>query len=146
MNQKDKPEDHKHCRHQMSSENSEHAAEPSPSGKYFCPMCQGVESDKPGDCPKCGMRLERNPGYVEKKAKVWTCPMHPEVQQDHSGQCPKCGMDLEPMTATGDDDEEEGEIQSIKRKTIIAGAAMSFSSLSVVVNALRLRSIKIRTN
>ena len=24
-------------------------------------MCPGVESDKPGDCPKCGMALERNP-------------------------------------------------------------------------------------
>ncbi|MES2982968.1 MAG: heavy metal translocating P-type ATPase, partial [Verrucomicrobiota bacterium] len=34
---------------------------PSPNAKYFCPMCPGVESDKPGDCPKCGMALERNP-------------------------------------------------------------------------------------
>ena len=24
-------------------------------------MCPGVESDRPGDCPKCGMALERNP-------------------------------------------------------------------------------------
>ncbi len=31
--------------------------------KYFCPMCPGVESDKPGDCPKCGMALERNPSW-----------------------------------------------------------------------------------
>ncbi|MFZ2281048.1 MAG: heavy metal-binding domain-containing protein, partial [Prosthecobacter sp.] len=30
---------------------------PSPAAKYFCPMCSGVESDKPGDCPKCGMTL-----------------------------------------------------------------------------------------
>src|SRR5713226_1734936 len=29
--------------------------------KYFCPMCAGVESNRPGDCPKCGMALERNP-------------------------------------------------------------------------------------
>ena len=34
---------------------------PSAAAKYFCPMCAGVESDKPGDCPKCGMALERNP-------------------------------------------------------------------------------------
>ena len=27
---------------------------------YFCPMCEGVESDKPGECPMCGMALERN--------------------------------------------------------------------------------------
>jgi Cu+-exporting ATPase len=30
---------------------------PSPAG-YFCPMCAGVESDRPGDCPMCGMALE----------------------------------------------------------------------------------------
>ena len=22
---------------------------------YFCPMCPGAESEKPGDCPKCGV-------------------------------------------------------------------------------------------
>ena len=25
---------------------------------YHCPMCPGVTSDRPGDCPKCGMALE----------------------------------------------------------------------------------------
>ena len=43
----------------------EHTADPAPpptsGAKYFCPMCPGVESDKPGDCPICGMALERNP-------------------------------------------------------------------------------------
>ena len=33
---------------------------PAATAKYFCPMCPGVESDKPGACPKCGMALERN--------------------------------------------------------------------------------------
>ncbi|MEK0448682.1 MAG: hypothetical protein RL088_950 [Verrucomicrobiota bacterium] len=33
---------------------------PSATAKYFCPMCPGVESDKPGICPKCGMALEPN--------------------------------------------------------------------------------------
>ena len=31
--------------------------------KYICPMCPGVESDKPGACPKCGMALELNPRW-----------------------------------------------------------------------------------
>lgn len=39
----------------------EQDVKPSSGAKYFCPMCPGVESDKPGDCPKCGMALERNP-------------------------------------------------------------------------------------
>jgi len=29
--------------------------------KYVCPMCKGVESDKPGKCPKCGMDLVKKP-------------------------------------------------------------------------------------
>ena len=37
---------------------------PSTAKKYFCPMCPGVESDKPGDCPKCGMALELTPAWV----------------------------------------------------------------------------------
>ena len=28
------------------------------NARYFCPMCAGVFSDVPGDCPKCGMALE----------------------------------------------------------------------------------------
>ncbi len=45
-----------------------HAAaevKPKSDAKYFCPMCPGVESDKPGDCPKCGMALERNPLFAD---------------------------------------------------------------------------------
>jgi Cu+-exporting ATPase len=41
------------------------AATPSGGAKYFCPMCPGVESQKPGDCPKCGMALERNPLFAD---------------------------------------------------------------------------------
>ena len=96
------------------------AVEPAVSAKYFCPMCEGVESDKPGDCPTCGMRLERNPSYQAAKTKLWTCPMHPEVQQDHAGACPKCGMALEPMDGVAEDDEELAEINNLKRKTLIA--------------------------
>lgn len=44
------------------------SVKPSPAAKYFCPMCAGVESDKPGDCPKCGMALERNPAWVAPTA------------------------------------------------------------------------------
>jgi len=85
-------------------------------------MCEGVESGEPGDCPKCGMDLERNPAYKDKDSSQWTCPMHPEVKQDHPGQCPKCGMDLEPMNATDDEDEREKKsVHSLKRKTLVAG-------------------------
>ena len=29
-------------------------------GMYYCPMCPGVESSRPGICPRCGMALERS--------------------------------------------------------------------------------------
>lgn len=37
---------------------------PKPQKEWFCPMCAGVESDRPGHCPICGMALERNPAFA----------------------------------------------------------------------------------
>ncbi|MBL4575495.1 MAG: copper-translocating P-type ATPase, partial [Opitutaceae bacterium] len=112
-----------HCHHHEGPDSHhDHSATPSNGAKYYCPMCPGVESDVPGDCPKCGMQLERNPAYHAPQAKLWTCPMHPEVQQDHPGDCPKCGMDLEPLSIADDDDDGADEILSLKRKTFFAGA------------------------
>ncbi len=101
---------------------------PSIATKYFCPMCPGVESDKPGDCPKCGMALERNPAWVAPASgrTIYTCPMHPEVQRDDPGDCPICGMTLEPMTAPSvKDDEENAELRDMtKRFWIGAGLTL----------------------
>jgi Cu+-exporting ATPase len=94
----------------------EAAAKPSMTAKYFCPMCPGVESDEPGDCPKCGMALERNPAQVAPAGKtIYTCPMHPEIEQDHPGDCPKCGMPLEPKTVSAEP-EDDGEARALARK------------------------------
>jgi Cu+-exporting ATPase len=115
-----------HAPHDHSHHSHEHAAlKPSAAAKYFCPMCPGVESDKPGDCPKCGMALERNPTWIAPAAgkAIYTCPMHPEVQQDHPGDCPKCGMALELKTAAaGTDDEENTELRDMTRRLWIGGA------------------------
>ena len=73
-----------------------------------------VISDKPGDCPKCGMALEQVPRIPG--AMQYTCPMHPEVIEDAPGDCPKCGMPLEPMEATADDVHAQEEIRSLSRK------------------------------
>ena len=79
----------------FSSHHKASGVKGSPTAKYFCPMCPGVESDKPGACPKCGMALELNPAWQPPKKVIYTCPMHPEIEQDHPGTCPKCGMALE---------------------------------------------------
>jgi Cu+-exporting ATPase len=40
-----------------------HTVVPSGTKPWYCPMDEGVESDTPGDCPICGMALERTPGF-----------------------------------------------------------------------------------
>src|SRR4051794_3869104 len=88
----------------------EGTAQPPPAAKYFCPMCPGVESDRPGTCPKCGMALERNPAWKAAAPTIYTCPMHPEVEQDHPGSCPKCGMALEPKSGAAPEEDENAEL------------------------------------
>ena len=120
------------CCHHDGHEPHE-TVKPSTGAKYFCPMCAGVESDKPGDCPKCGMALERNPAWKVAAKTQYTCPMHPEIVQDHPGDCPKCGMALEPVTITQhDEDEADGEEQDLRRRLWIS----SILTLPVFVLAM----------
>ena len=78
------------------------------TSQYVCPMCEGVESDKPGSCPKCGMALEPAQPQRRQKKTIYTCPMHPEIEEAGPGTCPKCGMELEPkyIDAEEEDDSE----------------------------------------
>ncbi len=92
---------------------------PAAGAAYFCPMCEGVVSDRPGDCPKCGMALERNPAFVAPGRTLFTCPMHPEVEQDGPGACPICGMALEPKTVAAGP-VENGELVDMTRRFWIA--------------------------
>ncbi|HSJ01435.1 MAG TPA: heavy metal translocating P-type ATPase [Verrucomicrobium sp.] len=106
--------------HSHHGDHHRHAAvTPATTAKYFCPMCPGVESDVPGDCPKCGMALERNPAWRPATKTTYVCPMHPDVEQDHPGDCPKCGMALEPKVSPGTtdgDEEENAELNDMTRR------------------------------
>jgi len=110
-----------HCDRHLADKASGVKTQPS-SKKYFCSMCEGVESDTPGSCPKCGMTLERNPTF--RQATKYTCPMHPEIEQDRPGHCPICGMALEPKAAATGSDEENAELRDMTRRLWI-GAALS---------------------
>ncbi|HVI01147.1 MAG TPA: heavy metal translocating P-type ATPase [Enhygromyxa sp.] len=106
-------EHHDHAHH----DHAHHHHEPvTPSGRkpWYCPMCAGVESEQPGDCPKCGMALERAPG-VPTKTVQWTCPMHPEIIRDAPGECPICGMALEPRTIEASP-RENPELADMRRR------------------------------
>lgn len=73
---------------------------------YQCDMDPEVISDKPGDCPKCGMHLTRHEGIPPKSgatsgttetataltqwAEGYTCAMHPDYLSDKPGVCEIC--------------------------------------------------------
>ena len=103
-----------------SCHHAEHVA-PSQSAKYFCPMCPGVESDKPGDCPKCGMALELNPAFLVPARTVWICPMHPEIERSEPGACPICGMPLEAKIISATE-EPNSELLDLSRRLWITGS------------------------
>ncbi len=98
------------------------AVKPSAAAKYFCPMCDGVKSDKPGSCPKCGMALERNPLFRGPAKTIYTCPMHPQIEQDHPGNCPICGMTLEPKNAVAGGEEDDTELRDMTRRFWVGAA------------------------
>lgn len=89
---------------------------------YTCPMHPEIHATKPGNCPKCGMKLVKEKTRtaaipssekmkathsagdpkmimqdsmpVHHQAVTYTCPMHPEIHSTKPGNCPKCGMKL----------------------------------------------------
>lgn len=76
---------------------------------YTCSMHPEVASDKPGDCPKCNMTLEKatkqasateqgdegpHVGSYEQWAEGYTCSMHPEELNKEPGVCTECGCGM----------------------------------------------------
>ncbi|HLF51928.1 heavy metal translocating P-type ATPase [Flavobacterium sp.] len=109
---KDKIADEPIAKSCCSNDNHQHSKDKKPlpinaPGKYYCPMhCEGDKVyDKAGDCPVCGMNLEKIPELSAAKT-MYTCPMHPEVIQEGPGSCPICGMDLVPMEPTDNEDKK----------------------------------------
>ena len=88
-------------------------------GKYYCPMhCEGEKLyDKPGNCPICGMNLEKVPTISANKTE-YTCPMHPEIIKDAPGSCPICGMNLVPKEPA--ENEENKMYKELLKKFKIA--------------------------
>ena len=81
---------------------------------YTCPMHPEIHQDHPGNCPKCGMALEKEVEALPTVKTQYTCPMHPEIIQDEPGDCPKCGMHLEPITVQAE--EKNDELDDMSRR------------------------------
>lgn len=106
--------------------------------------CEGDKTyDKPGDCPVCGMHLQKEETRPTGTKVIYTCPMHPEVRQDHPGSCPKCGMDLIPEKGQ-ETSEEEKAYKKMARKFWIALALsipVFIIAMSDMVNYMNLQAI-----
>ena len=91
------------------------AAQDLPLGvEYTCPMHPEVRQEGHGNCPTCGMALERF-GASQLTPAEWTCPMHPEIVRSTPGDCPVCGMALERRGAALEDDENP-ELREMSRR------------------------------
>ena len=98
--------------------------------KYTCPMHPEITEQKPGDCPKCGMSLEKETISVDLQGK-YICPMHPEIEQVGPGNCPICGMALEPKNAA-EDEEDTSELKDMSLRFWVS-AVLSVPVLLLVM-------------
>ena len=87
---------------------------------YTCPMHPEIHQNHPGNCPKCGMTLEKEVEAIPTVATKYTCAMHPEIIRDEPGSCPICGMALEPITVEAD--EKNDELDDMSRRFWISTA------------------------
>ena len=76
----------------LAGDGSEEVAERHAAPGTFVLVPPDVEGDRPGRCPKCGMKLLA----TEAAPIAYACPMHPDVMSDVPGRCPTCGMKLVP--------------------------------------------------
>ncbi len=87
---------------------------------HTCPMHPEIHQKHPGNCPKCGMTLEKEVEALPTIKTQYTCPMHPEIIRDGPGDCPKCGMHLEPITVEAE--EKNDELEDMSRRFWISTA------------------------
>lgn len=87
---------------------------------YYCPMCRGVESDRPDNCPHCSMALEKTLPDSRIVKNKYICPMHAEIEKNAPGNCPICGMALVAKEMEVDIASEEAEYKEMLLRFLAA--------------------------
>ena len=109
--------------------------------EYFCPMHPQIVRDKPGECPVCGMKLEKrlprgaspqataasSPG--ERRILYYRHPMDPSVHSDKPTK-DDMGMDYIPVYA----EEAQGVSSVPGRASMITKATNCGSEVGVIWN------------
>ncbi len=109
---------------------------------YYCPMHPNYTSDKPGDCPICGMHLvkKETAAPAKKKILVYRNPMNPEI----TSKVPmkdEMGMDYIPVYEGGDvpaavDGRSKVKLDDGKRQLIgVKTAPVGYRNLGRVIRA-----------
>jgi Cu+-exporting ATPase len=117
------PHAHEHARAHGPTSPTARPAHPAASDEFTCPMHPEVRQNGPGDCPDCGMALERTMPLAPTRTR-YTCPMHPEIVRDEPGSCPICGMALEPMTVTLDEPDNPELVDMTRRFWVSAALTL----------------------
>jgi CopA family copper-resistance protein len=102
----------------MNKQDKARDVQPAAKVTYTCPMHPEIHATKPGNCPKCGMKLVvEKTKSSEAQLATYTCPMHPEVKSDKPGNCPKCGMKLvkeKPKAITNEGDKKMEDMEGMQ--------------------------------
>ena len=98
---------------------------------YTCPMHPDFHSAVPGNCPKCGMALERATITAPAIRTQYTCPMHSQIARNEPGNCPICGMALEPVTVAAN--EANPELDSMTQRFWVC-AALTLPLLAIMIS------------
>jgi len=89
-----------------------------------------IRQPEPGQCPGCGMALERVSQAAEPVRTEYVCPMHPEIVRDRPGNCPICGMALEPRQVGTEEENLELKAMSLR---FWASAALSLPLIALAM-------------
>jgi len=112
-----------------------------------------IQVDRPGNCPKCGMKLvekdQSGPHQMEHmqysshvqsknthadKGVLYTCPMHPDVIINSPGNCPRCGMKLVPMNPEHEGHENHASMEKDFKKRFFI--TLPFVVLSILLSRM----------
>lgn len=119
--------------------------------RYHCPMHPTYTSDKPGDCPICGMKLVpiegadagvSPPGPGARRVAFYRSPMDPSIRSDKPAK-DSMGMDFVPVY----EDEDDGASSNVAGRAVVTVSAERRQVLGVRSEEVRMLPLahRIRT-